>query len=151
MIEPGHPDLSVGEQCILLSISRSSFHCMPKGASETNLMVMRQGDEQFLEKPFFGEQPGVRSNASASTCTPGTQDRRPGPVSESGLISTTGSDRIQPLAASRLPWSIGSAKNKIHPISRCIEALNLRPNLSKERGVAQTILERTDALNWGVI
>ncbi|XWN20634.1 MAG: hypothetical protein RDA78_22455 [Roseibium sp.] len=140
MIEPGHPDLSFGRQCLLLSISRSSFHCMPKGESETNLMPMRQSDEQFLETPFFGEQLGVRSNPSASTSTPGNPDRRPGPASESGWISITGSDRIQPLAASRLPWSIGSAKNKINPISRCREALNLRPNLSNDRGVAQTVL-----------
>ncbi len=151
MIEPGHPDLPVGRQCLPLSIPRSSFHYMPKVESETNLMVMRQSDAQFLETPFFGEQLGVRSKASASTCTPGNPDRRPGPVSESEWLSITGSDRIQPLAASRLPWSIGSAKNKIHPISRCREALNLRPNLSKERGVAQTILEQTDALNWDVI
>jgi len=54
MIEPGHPDLSVGRQCALLSISRSSFYYTPKGESEMNLALMRQIDEQFLETPFFG-------------------------------------------------------------------------------------------------
>jgi putative transposase len=54
MIEPGHPILSVGKQCALLSISRSSFYYMPKGESELNLALMRQIDEQFLETPFFG-------------------------------------------------------------------------------------------------
>jgi putative transposase len=54
MIEPGHPDLSVGKQCSLLSISRSSFYYAPKGESEMNLALMRQIDEQFLETPFFG-------------------------------------------------------------------------------------------------
>jgi putative transposase len=54
MIEPGHPDLSVGKQCSLLSISRSSFYYTPKGESEMNLALMRQIDEQFLEAPFFG-------------------------------------------------------------------------------------------------
>jgi putative transposase len=54
MIEPGHPDLSIGKQCALLSISRSSFYYVPKGESEMNLALMRQIDEQFLETPFFG-------------------------------------------------------------------------------------------------
>ncbi|PYG25514.1 hypothetical protein C8N36_13116 [Pelagimonas varians] len=31
MIEPSLPDLSVGKQCALLSISRSSFHYEPNG------------------------------------------------------------------------------------------------------------------------
>jgi len=54
MVEPGHPVLSVGKQCALLSISRSSFYYTPKGESEMNLTLMRQIDEQFLETPFFG-------------------------------------------------------------------------------------------------
>ena len=31
MIEPDHPDLSIGKQCTLLSISRSSFYYTPQG------------------------------------------------------------------------------------------------------------------------
>jgi len=54
MIEPGHAGLSVGKQCALLSISRSSFYYTPKGESEMNLALMRRIDEQFLETPFFG-------------------------------------------------------------------------------------------------
>ncbi|MEO4041441.1 IS3 family transposase [Hoeflea sp. CAU 1731] len=54
MIEPGHPGLSVGKQCTLLSISRSSFYYTPKGETEMNLILMRRIDEQFLETPFFG-------------------------------------------------------------------------------------------------
>ncbi|MGF0540052.1 IS3 family transposase [Agrobacterium sp. ES01] len=54
MIEPRQSDLSVGKQCSLLSISRSSFYYTPKGESEMNLALMRQIDEQFLETPFFG-------------------------------------------------------------------------------------------------
>jgi putative transposase len=54
MVEPGHPALSVGKQCALLSISRSSFYYTPKGETEINLTLMRQIDEQFLETPFFG-------------------------------------------------------------------------------------------------
>ena len=54
MIEPDHPDLSIGQQCKLLSIARSSFYYVPKGETEQNLALMRRIDEQFLETPFFG-------------------------------------------------------------------------------------------------
>ena len=54
MIEKDNPELSIGKQCKLLSISRSSFYYQPKGETAMNLMLMRQIDEQFLETPFFG-------------------------------------------------------------------------------------------------
>ena len=37
MIERNHPTLSIGAQCRLLSISRSSFYYQPRGESEMNL------------------------------------------------------------------------------------------------------------------
>ncbi|WP_409557784.1 IS3 family transposase [Aliiroseovarius sp. M344] len=54
MIEPNLPGLSVGKQCALLSISRSSFYYEPKGESQMNLDLMRLIDKQFLETPFYG-------------------------------------------------------------------------------------------------
>ena len=54
MIEPNLLDLSVGKQCALLSISRSSFYYGPKGETELNLDLMRLIDKQFLETPFYG-------------------------------------------------------------------------------------------------
>ena len=54
MIDPTHPDLPIGRQCELLSISRSSFYYRPVGESDLNLALMRQIDEQFLETPFYG-------------------------------------------------------------------------------------------------
>ena len=54
MVEPANPELSIGKQCKLLSISRSSFYYRPKGETALNLMLMRKIDEQFLETPFFG-------------------------------------------------------------------------------------------------
>lgn len=54
MIEPANADLSIGKQCKLLSISRSSFYYAPKGESEMNLDLMRVIDKQFLETPFYG-------------------------------------------------------------------------------------------------
>ena len=58
MIEPGLPNLSVGKQCALLSISRSSFYYEPKGETAMNLDLMRLIDKQFLEmsySPTVGE------------------------------------------------------------------------------------------------
>ena len=54
MIEAGHPDLSIGKQCALLSISRSSFYYRPKGETALNFALMRRIDEQFLETPYYG-------------------------------------------------------------------------------------------------
>ncbi|BAE49445.1 Transposase and inactivated derivative [Paramagnetospirillum magneticum AMB-1] len=54
MIEPKHPALSIGAQCHLLSIARSSFYYEPLGETEANLELMRLIDRQFLETPFYG-------------------------------------------------------------------------------------------------
>ena len=54
MIERHNPTLSVGAQCRLLSISRSSLYYAPQGETEMNLALMRLIDRQFLETPFYG-------------------------------------------------------------------------------------------------
>ena len=54
MIEPDYPELSIGRQCRLLSISRSSFYYNPLGETDTNLSLMRVIDKQFLDTPFYG-------------------------------------------------------------------------------------------------
>ena len=54
MIEPANSNLSIGKECKLLSISRSSFYYESKGESEMNLDQMRVIDKQFLETPFYG-------------------------------------------------------------------------------------------------
>ena len=54
MIERTHPMLSVGAQCQLLSISRSSFHYAPQGETAMNLNLMLLVDKQFLETPLYG-------------------------------------------------------------------------------------------------
>ena len=63
MIEAGHPDLSIGKQCALLSISRSSFYYRPKGETALNLALMRRIDEQFLETPFLRGPPDDLASA----------------------------------------------------------------------------------------
>jgi putative transposase len=54
MIEPDHAELSIGAQCRLLSISRSSFYYSSLGETDMNLAQMRVIDKQFLDTPFFG-------------------------------------------------------------------------------------------------
>ena len=54
MIERTHPKLSIGAQCRLLSISRSSFYYAPQGETAMNLDLMRLIDKQFLDTPFYG-------------------------------------------------------------------------------------------------
>jgi putative transposase len=49
MIERTHPKLSVGAQCQLLSISRSSFHYAPQGVTALNLDLML-----LVDKPLAG-------------------------------------------------------------------------------------------------
>ncbi len=51
MIERNHPSLSVGMQCRLLSLSRSSFYYAPQGETEMNLALMLLIDKQFLDTP----------------------------------------------------------------------------------------------------
>ena len=56
MIEPKHPELSIGAQCRLLSITRSSVYYEPQGESAMNLDLMLLIDKQFLDTPFYGVQ-----------------------------------------------------------------------------------------------
>ena len=53
MIERTHPKLSVGAQCRLLSISRSSFYYAPQGETAMNLDLMLLIDKQFLDTPVL--------------------------------------------------------------------------------------------------
>jgi len=49
MIERTHPKLSVGTQCRLLSILRSSFYHAPQGETALNLDLMLK-----VDKPLAG-------------------------------------------------------------------------------------------------
>ncbi|MEM7685917.1 MAG: hypothetical protein AAF293_13905 [Pseudomonadota bacterium] len=48
MIEPDHPELSIGQQCKLLSVARSSCYYTSKGGSGQNIGLMRRISEPFL-------------------------------------------------------------------------------------------------------
>ena len=54
MIERTHPKLSLGAQCQLLSISRSSFYDAAQDETAMNLGLMQQRDNQVPETPFYG-------------------------------------------------------------------------------------------------
>jgi putative transposase len=54
LIEPGHPDLSIVQQCELLGLARSSYYYEPVPTSEENLHLMHLLDEQYTRTPFYG-------------------------------------------------------------------------------------------------
>jgi putative transposase len=60
MIEPDHPHLSVGRQCALVSIGRSTFYRARAPETAENLLLMRLLDEQFLETPWYGSRQMAR-------------------------------------------------------------------------------------------
>lgn len=53
-IEPGHPQLSVVQQCDLLSLARASYYYAPRPESADNLGYMRLLDEEYTRHPFYG-------------------------------------------------------------------------------------------------
>ena len=55
MIDRPH-DLSVTQQCKILSLSRSTMYYKPLETSQTDLALMRRIDERHLEYPFAGSR-----------------------------------------------------------------------------------------------
>lgn len=68
MIERGNPNLSITEQCKVLSISRSSFYYVGQGESVANLALMRRIDELFMSYPFYGSRQMVRQLRREGLC-----------------------------------------------------------------------------------
>ncbi len=54
LVEPGHPELSIRQQCELLGLNRSSYYYEPTSESEENLAVMREIDRLYTQHPFLG-------------------------------------------------------------------------------------------------
>lgn len=52
----GHPRLSIGKQCTLLTVSRSSWSRPRSSEGSYNLEVMRAIDELFLARPYLGSR-----------------------------------------------------------------------------------------------
>ena len=56
MLETDASELSLRQQCDLLSLNRSSYYYRPAQESEGNLLLMRLLDEQYLKTPFYGSR-----------------------------------------------------------------------------------------------
>ncbi len=56
LIEPGHPDLSVRQQCELLGLNRSSLYYEPAPETQENLRLMRLIDQEYTAHPFLGSR-----------------------------------------------------------------------------------------------
>ena len=68
MIERTHPKLSVGAQCQLLSIARSSFYYAPQGETALNLDLMRNAGAVI----YINGIEVARSNMPTGPIGPGT-------------------------------------------------------------------------------
>lgn len=53
-VDPGHEELSIRRQCVLLGISRRAFYYKSQGESPLNLELMRRIDAIHLRHPFMG-------------------------------------------------------------------------------------------------
>ncbi len=56
VVEANHPQLSIGRQCELLGLGRSSFYYEPATESQENLRLMRLIDEQYTAQPIYGSR-----------------------------------------------------------------------------------------------
>ena len=60
MVQANYRRLSILRQCVLLSLSRSSYYYEVTGEPLLNLKLMRLIDEQFLEDPSYGARQMAR-------------------------------------------------------------------------------------------
>jgi putative transposase len=56
LVEVNHPDLSIGRQCELLGLCRSSFYYEPSSETAENLALMNVIDKQYTAEPVFGSR-----------------------------------------------------------------------------------------------
>jgi len=54
LIEPEHGEITIGRQCELLGLARSSFYDEPRPENAENLRLMQMLDKQYTETPFYG-------------------------------------------------------------------------------------------------
>jgi putative transposase len=56
LIEPGHPKLSVRQQCDLLGLNCATYYYQPAQETELNLRLMELIDKEYTEHPFYGRR-----------------------------------------------------------------------------------------------
>lgn len=76
MVEPANANVSIVQQCQLLSISRSGWYYEGKGESPLNLSLMRMIDEQFLMTPYYGSRQMARHLKRIGYCVSRKRVRR---------------------------------------------------------------------------
>ena len=54
LVEPGNNLLTVGQQCNLLDIARSSYYFSPQGLNTEDIFVMNAIDKIYTKYPFYG-------------------------------------------------------------------------------------------------
>lgn len=54
LVQSTDNQLSIGRQCELLGLSRSSYYYEAANENEENLLYMRLMDEEYLNRPFYG-------------------------------------------------------------------------------------------------
>ncbi len=86
MVRRDVPCLSLSGQCEILSISRSSLYCAPKGESPENLALMRRIDALFLRHPL------LRQPSDGSPVASRGHLRRPSPGASPDASDGPGSD-----------------------------------------------------------
>jgi putative transposase len=52
IIDPEHGEITIGRQCELLGIARSSFYYEARPESAENLRLMQMLDKQYTETPY---------------------------------------------------------------------------------------------------
>src|SRR5580700_7272353 len=55
-IDPKHPHLTIQQQRELLGVPRSTWYYQPRPESAENLRLLRQLDQLYLKRPFFGSR-----------------------------------------------------------------------------------------------
>ena len=141
MVERDNPNLSIGMQCKLLSISRSSYYDQSKGKTGLNLMLMRQTDTHpsDLDTPFIGVRQmtwHLRNDGHPLTCRALRSNVPRGWLMKSGSEARTGIAKWVAFYNHKRAHSAGQRKKKSNPVSRSREKFKLRWKLSKHWGVA---------------
>ena len=103
MVEPGHKQLSVSQQCKLLHLPRSSYYRAATQAIETeqNLTLMRLIDEEYMRHPFLGSRK-IRDYLRRQGCKT-NRKRVQRLMRKMGLVSVA-------------PKPNTSLRNKAHPV-----------------------------------
>jgi putative transposase len=76
MVDSANRNLSIVQQCRLLSISRSGWYYESKGEPPLNLSLMRMIDEQFLITPYYGSRQMARHLRRMGYCISRKRIRR---------------------------------------------------------------------------